>query len=93
LSNFHLWAKSIALTACFAALYVVFSLWNLFPAIGTEGKWINAAMVMAPLFGMILGPYFGVLSITIGSIAGTFFQLTGVFGPLSFMPHTATVFC
>jgi len=93
LPNFRLSTGNIALTACFAALYVVFSLWNLFPVIGAEGKWINAAVVMAPLFGMILGPYFGVLSITIGGIAGAVFQITGPFGPLSFMPHAAAAFC
>ena len=89
----NLSTKSMALTACFAALYVVLSLWNLFPVIGTEGKWINAAVVMAPLFGIILGPYFGVLAITIGGIAGSFFQITGPFGPLSFVPHAAAAFC
>ena len=93
LSNFHLSTKNVALTACFAALYVVFSLWNVFPVIGTEGRWINAAVVMAPLFGMVLGPYFGALAITIGGIAGAIFQITGPFGPLSFMPHAAAAFC
>ena len=93
LPNFRLSTGNIALTACFAALYVVFSLWNLFPVIGAEGKWINAAVVMAPLFGIILGPCFGVLAITIGGIVGAFFQLTGPFGPLSFVPHAAAAFC
>jgi len=93
LPNFHLSTKNVALTACFAALYVVFSFWNLFPIVGTEGRWINAAVVMAPLFGIILGPYFGVLAITIGGVAGAFFQMTGSFGPLSFMPHVAAAFC
>jgi len=83
----------MAMTACFAALYVVFYLWNLFPAIGSEGRWINAAVIMAPLFGIILGPYLGVLAITIGGVAGAFFQLTGPFGPISFMPHAAAAFC
>lgn len=83
----------MALTACFAALYVIFSSWELFPIIGAEGKWINAAVVMAPLFGIILGPYLGVLAITIGGVAGTFFQLVGAFGPLSFVPHAAAAFC
>jgi len=84
----------MALTACFAALYVVFSFWNLFPVIGVGGgKWIKAAVVMAPLFGIILGPYLGVLAVTIGGIAGAFFQITGAFGPLSFMPHAAAAFC
>jgi len=93
LPNFYLSTRDMALTACFAALYVVFSLWNLFPVIGTDGKWINAAVVMAPLFGMVLGPYFGALAITIGGIAGAIFQITGPFGPLSFVPHAAAAFC
>lgn len=93
LPNSYLSTKNMALTACFAALYVVFSLWNLFPVIGTEGKWINVAVIMAPLFGIILGPYLGVLAITIGGIAGAFFQITGPFGPLSFVPHAAAAFC
>jgi len=91
--NSYLSTKNIASTACFAALYIVFSLWNLFPVIGTEGKWINAAVVTAPLFGIILGPYLGVLAITIGGVAGAFFQITGPFGPLSFVPHAAAAFC
>ena len=80
--------RIIALTTCFAALYVVFSVWNLFPVIGTEGKFISAATLTAPLIGIILGPIYGVLSITLGGIAGAFLSLpTGVFGPLSFLPH------
>jgi len=93
LPSFYLSTRNIALTACFAALYVVFSFWNLFPVIGTEGRWINAAVIMAPLFGIILGPYHGVLAITIGGITGAFFQITGPFGPLSFIPHAAAAFC
>jgi len=93
LPNFYLSTRDMALTACFAALYVVFSLWNLFPVIGTDGKWINAAVVMAPLFGMVLGPYLGALAITIGGIAEAIFQITGPFGPLSFVPHAAAALC
>lgn len=83
-------ARNIALTSCFAALYVVFSVWNVFPVIGVEGKFISAATLTAPLIGIILGPIYGVLSITLGGIAGAFLSLpTGVFGPLSFLPHAA----
>lgn len=91
--NFSLSTREIALTACFAALYMIFSSWNLFPIIGAEGKWINASVVMAPLFGIILGPYLGVLAITIGGVAGAFSQPIGPFGPLSFIPHAAAAFC
>ena len=91
--NFSLSTRGIALTACFAALYVIFSFWVLFPIIGAEGRWINASVVMAPLFGIILGPYLGVLAIAIGGVSVTFFQPTSVFGPLSFVPHAAAAFC
>jgi len=85
--------KNIALTACFAALYVVFSVWNVFPVIGAAGKFISAATLTAPLIGIILGPIYGVLSITLGGIASAFLSLqTGVFGPLSFLPHAAAAF-
>jgi len=84
--------KNIALTACFATLYVVFSVWNLFPIIGAQGKFISAAVVTAPLIGILLGPIYGALSITLGGIASAFLSLSGVFGPLSFLPHAAAAF-
>jgi len=86
-------ALNIALTACFAALYVVFSVWNLLPVIGVPGRFITAAVVMAPLIGIILGPFYGVLSITLGGMASAFLSFgLGVFGPASFMPHAAAAF-
>lgn len=91
--NISLSTREIASTACFAALYAIFSSWNLFPIVGAEGKWINAAVVMAPLFGMILGSHLGVLAITIGGLAGSLFQPIGPFGSLSFVPHAAAAFC
>lgn len=84
--------KNIALTACFAALYVVFSVWNLFPIIGAQGKFISVAVVTAPLIGIILGPTYGASSITLGGIASAFLSLQGPFGPLSFLPHAAAAF-
>jgi len=84
--------RNIALTACFAALYVVFSMWNLFPVIGTEGRFISAATLTAPLIGIILGPIYGVLSITFGGITNAFLSLQGPFGPLSFLPHATAAF-
>jgi len=91
--NFSLSTREIASTVCFAALYVILSFWTLFPIIGAEGKWLNAAVVMAPLFGVILGSHLGVLAITIGGLAGSLFQPIGPFGALSFVPHAAAAFC
>lgn len=84
--------RNIALTACFAALYVVFSVWNIFPVIGAQGKFITAATLTAPLIGIILGPVYGVLSIALGGVASAFLSIQGPFGPLSFVPHTAAAF-
>jgi len=85
-------AKNIALTACFAAIYVVFSTWNLFPVIGDETRFITAAVATAPLIGIILGPIYGVLSITLGGIASAFLSSSGIFWPFSFLPHVAAAF-
>jgi len=84
--------RNVALTACFAALYVVFSIWNVLPVVGVSGRFISAAVVTAPLIGIILGPIYGVLSITLGGIANAFLSFSGVFGPLSFLPHAAAAF-
>jgi hypothetical protein len=84
--------KNVALTSCFAAMYVVFSFWNIFPVIGADNKFISAATITAPLIGIILGPIYGVLSITLGGIASAFLSPSGFFGPLSFLPHAAAAF-
>lgn len=63
-------AKKIALTACFAGLYVVLSFLPMFRLIGFFGPSITAATVLAPIIGIILGVYLGVLSTLLGGIIG-----------------------
>ena len=92
--NAKLVAKNIALIAVFAPWYTIFTFWPLFPVIGTSGSFITMAVIMAPLIGIILGPYLSVLSVTVGGIIGlSLGQIGGPFGPLSFVPHAATTFC
>lgn len=87
-------AKNIALIAVFAPWYTIFTFWPLFPVIGASGSFITMAVIMAPLIGIILGPYLSVLSVTVGGIiALSVGQIGGPFGPLSFLPHAATTFC
>lgn len=86
---FALSTKNIALTIVFASFYIVFSSWNLFPLVGGQGKFIQAGVVMAPLIGVILGPWLGVFAITVGGVIGAFIWQGGPFGPLSFVPHVA----
>lgn len=70
----------------FAALYAVFSLVSLFPIIGALGRFITLAAVLAPVIGMLLGPYVGFLATSIGGFVGWTVTQSGVFGFASFIP-------
>jgi uncharacterized membrane protein len=85
--------KSLALTVVFAALYATLSFLPLFPLIGAQGKFIQAGNVLAPLMGIVLGPWLGVFAIAVGGSIDAFLPQTGSFGPLSFLPHLATALC
>lgn len=86
-------AKQLALTVIFASFYTVFFSWPLFPLVGGQGRFIQAGNVIAPLIGIILGPYIGVFAIAIGGVIGAFVWQSGPFGPLSFLPHMAVALC
>ncbi|MDH5448580.1 MAG: ECF transporter S component [Candidatus Bathyarchaeota archaeon] len=85
--------KNITLTVVFASFYTVFSSWNLFPLVGGQGSFIQAGVVMAPLVGIILGPWLGIFSIAIGGAIGALMSQTGPFGLFSFVPHVAAALC
>jgi uncharacterized membrane protein len=82
-------SKDIALAAVFASLHTVFSSWNLFPLVGAPGRFIQLGTLMAPVIGVILGPWLTLLSLTIGGTIGFFVFQTGPFGPFSFLPQVA----
>jgi len=69
-------AKEIALLICFTALYTYFSFIPAFPIIGLQGGAITLAAITAPIIGIILGPYLGMLSTLLGGIVGLFFAPT-----------------
>jgi uncharacterized membrane protein len=66
-------AKDVALTACFAALYVVLSFLPIFQLIGFS-KYITVATILAPIIGIVLGPYLGTVSTLLGGIVSLFFS-------------------
>lgn len=86
-------ARNLALVCCFAPLCTIFSFWSLFPILGPVGKFISASTVVAPLVGVILGPYLGVFAVVLGGVVGTSIAQTGPFGPLSFVPWAAAALC
>ena len=83
-------AKDIALTAVLASLYAVLSLLKISPIIGLQGQAITAAAIIAPLMGIILGPYFGALSTFLGGTVGFFLDF---FSPPSLASGVVTATC
>jgi len=69
-------AKEVALLICFSALYTCFSFIPAFPIVGLQGGAITLAAITAPIIGIILGPYLGMLSTLLGGIVGLFFSPT-----------------
>jgi len=84
--------KGLALIISFASLYAVLTLVSLFPIIGAVGAFISLASIIAPLVGIMLGPYAGALSVSIGGFIGWSIRQASPFGFLSFLPGTSTAF-
>jgi hypothetical protein len=77
--------KQIALIAVFAAIYASLRIVPTIPMIGVAGAYFSLADILAPLYGIILGPYVGGASVLIG----TFTAMTAkapVFLGLDFLP-------
>ena len=91
--NLTVTTKNIASVCCFAPLCTIFSFWSLFPIIGAIETSIKVTAVIAPLIGIILGPYMGAFAVALGGAVGTSIAQTGPFGALSFVPWMATAFC
>lgn len=88
----HLATMKLAQMCVFAALYAVFSLVSLFPIIGAMGRFITLAAVLAPVLGMLLGPYIGSGAAAIGGFVGWIITQSGAFGVVSFIPGVASAF-
>lgn len=88
----QLGTKKLALMCIFAALYAVFSLVSLFPIIGALGRFITLAAVLAPVVGMLLGPYVGSAAASIGGFVGWTITQSGAFGFVSFIPGGSSAF-
>lgn len=83
--------KDLALMCIFASLYAVLSFASFFPVIGAAGKFITMATVIAPLIGLILGPWIGTASIIIGGTIGM--SIAPTLSPMSFVGSVAAAMC
>jgi hypothetical protein len=71
--------KQIALLTIFTALYIVLRFIPFSMLIGPTGGFLSVSDFLAPIFGILLGPYFGGLSIVLGN-----FGAIGLGRPVSF---------
>lgn len=85
--------KSVALIAIFAALYAVLGTVPMFYIFGAYGQFITAALVVAPIIGIVLGPAGGVLAVTIGGLAGMAVTGNTPMGIFSFLPGAFDALC
>jgi len=79
--------KIIAIVSIFTALYAVLRIIPTVPMIGASGASFSLSDIVAPLYGLILGPYIGGLSVIIGSLIA-FFGKPPFFMGLDFLPAT-----
>jgi uncharacterized membrane protein len=85
LSHLNRNTKAIAAIAIFAALYAALRIIPTVPMIGT-GATFHLSDILAPLFGILLGPYVGGISIIIGTFAAIGLGTPAPFFGLDFLP-------
>jgi hypothetical protein len=72
----------------FTALYTVLRIIPTMPMIGSSGNWFSVSDVIAPIYGIILGPYIGGLSVIIGTFLAMAMGRPVIFMFLDFLPAT-----
>ena len=78
--------RQIAVVATFAVVYFLFRMIPTFSMVGVSGGTFSLADVIAPLYGMILGPYVGAISVTLGTVLAIAFGRPMIFLGLDFLP-------
>jgi hypothetical protein len=78
--------KTIATIAIFSALYSVLRILPTVPMIGAQGASFSVSDVIAPIYGILLGPYVGGATVIIGTFLGMAMGKPVVFLGLDFLP-------
>ena len=82
--------KRVALLVVFTALYIVFRFIPYTVLIG-GGGFLSLSDFLAPIFGIILGPYLGGLSVVLGNFAALGLGRPPIFLGLDFLPDFVAV--
>lgn len=77
--------KQVALIVVFSAIYAVMRVIPTFPLIGVEGASFSVSDILAPIYGIILGPYVGGACVILGTFMGMSMKAP-VFLGLDFLP-------
>ena len=78
--------RTVPLAATFAAVYGILRLVPIFVMIGGSGRVFSTTEFVAPLLGIILGPYVGSVAAVIGTFLGIMFTGRMNFFGLDFLP-------
>ena len=78
--------KQIALLTIFTALYIVLRFIPFSMLIGPTGGFLSLSDFLAPIYGILLGPYFGGLSVALGNFAAIGLGRPMTFYGLDFLP-------
>ena len=77
--------KQIALLTIFTALYIVLRFIPYSMLIGGAGGYLSFSDFLAPIIGILLGPYFGGLAVLLGNFGALGFGRAPVFGAIPFL--------
>ena len=78
--------NKIALASVFSVIYLILRLLPALPWVGVAGVFFSVSDVIAPVYGIMLGPYTGPLSIAIGTFLAIGLGKPPVFLGLDFLP-------
>lgn len=83
--------KAFATIAIFSALYSVLRILPTVPMVGVPGASFSVSDVLAPLYGILLGPYVGGVTVILGTFLGMALGKPVVFLGLDFLPAFVNV--
>lgn len=78
--------RLVAVIATLSVVYMIFRMIPTFAMVGVSGGSFSLADVVAPLYGAILGPYAGAISIVLGTFLAIAFGRPMIFLGLDFLP-------
>ena len=85
-------AKTLSVIISFSVLYAFLRVLPSFPMVGISGGYFSAADFITSLYGIILGPYLGVVSIILGIFVSFILGKAPIFVGLDFLPAAVNVF-